>query len=238
MDWARSKLMTDCLRKTDASVFVMQDGDMGVPLDDYDHLAAYALEHDVVCGSVLCKRGGGTCGIVDLANHFAEPGSLSIDMYSDQQAELGPDEYNGAALTAYPRTVLERLSKVLPWAVPHGTDPQRIDHVDEHGFWPFFMPELRPTPMAWQPDNCNGTAIYMTEDRAFCDLCRGTLPPVVPREERQGDHVHEKIFISLKPNVGHWGSIAWYPHMAFGYPTCWSRCALLYLKSSAGVPKL
>jgi hypothetical protein len=219
VDWARSKLLSDCLRRTDADVFIMQDGDMGVELADYEHLCERALAGNdgtgVIMGSMLCKRGGGgMCGTVDLARHFAEPGSLTVKMYSDQQAEIERGEYNGAALTAYPRAVLERLAAVLPWAVPHGTPTDNAEACEEHGYWPFFMPELRPVDLAWAPDKHGGTVVYMTEDRAFCDIARGVLPPVSEPEERRRDHPIEHIWISLKPCVSHWGSFKWLPHMA------------------------
>jgi hypothetical protein len=222
VDWARSKALSDALQWTDAAVFVMQDGDMGVDLDDYEHLAIRALElHDGIggiLGSMLCKRGGGgMCGIVNLPAHFAkEEGSLTVDLYSDQQAELTAHEYNGAALTAYPRAVLERLTTVLPWVVPHGTPPDNPDACREHGFWPFFLPELRAADLAWNPGNDAGTAVYMTEDRAFCDFARGVQPVIAPPpDERRREYPIEHVWISLKPRVGHWGAYRWLPHMAF-----------------------
>jgi hypothetical protein len=217
VDWARSKMLSDALLRTDADVVVMQDGDMGVPAEDYDYLAAKALELDAVVGSLLCKRGGGgMCGLVDLHAKFGSP----ISLYSDAEAELGEGEYNGAAFTAYPRSVLERLASVLPWTVPHGTRVDDPEACRDQGFWPFFYPELRQAELVWTPGRdevglrrCNGAAVYVTEDRAFCDVTRGRTPPLVPVHRQLGEH-GERIWLSLKPRVAHWGSHPWYPHEA------------------------
>jgi hypothetical protein len=216
VDWARSKLLSDCLRKTEAEVFVMQDGDMGVNLHDYEHLAAHALDRGdgVIMGSMLCKRGGGGfCGIVDLVGHFGDKETDTFPIHADLQAKLDDHEYNGAALTAYPRKVLERIAAELPWAIPHGTNPDNAEHCETDGFWPFFMPELRPAQLAFSPPSCKGSVVYMTEDRAFCDVARGRLPPIFSAEGRQGEH-REQIWISLKPKVAHWGSFGWLPEHA------------------------
>lgn len=193
VSFARSKLLSDCLRKSDADVILMQDADMGVDLTSYEVLAAKAMELDAIVGTPLCKRGGGGfCNWVHWERHCPtdpEQG-VRLDFGGDICFELGDDEYTGAAFTAYPRTVLERIiaELQLPWVRGlHGT---AANASQEYGCW-MFMPDYLEEDEHGQ--------VFVTEDRGMCRLVR---------------QAGEKVYLYMKPRVGHYGPAPWYPENA------------------------
>ena len=176
--WARSKLLTDCVVQTDGEVFLMWDGDMAVAPHSATYLCKLALEEDAIVSTIVSKR----------ALRHGWINKLQVDRYpvvlgSDGVLQLGEGEYTGAALTAYPRSVLERLARHLPFVQPHGCTRQ----TPRTGFWPFFIDAL-----VEEEDGVK----WLTEDRSFCDFAR---------------KMGERVLVALAPTVRHLGKYGFTP---------------------------
>lgn len=146
VDRARSMALSDFLRlykTTDVMIFV--DGDMMFSVDQMDRVVELAREKKSIAGGAYPVR----------RKHESWPACRSLE--GDGALTFGPDKpphrmlYVGTGFMAVHRSVLETLSKTLPFCTI----------AMDQGFWPFCRP--------FEIQHPNGEWEYLPDDWAFCE---------------------------------------------------------------------
>jgi hypothetical protein len=178
VDRARSILATEFQRGRQFDVCLMVDDDIGFQSGDLEYVAKMAYELDTLVGGMVSKRAGalGFGGrICDGKRH---------ELYTNEIVELGPHQYLGGALMAFPCSILDRI-------VRHG-----MPYCALQKLYNFFGPQVIPNEEV-------GVYEYLSEDWSICHNARESGSKVYALMRPVTVHLGAAGFTALDGNQYH-----------------------------------